>query len=360
MAPVGGIATFVSGSVNNALNTFVTQTSTALSAGLAPIVATGLSIWAITYGLATMRQEVNEPIMGFVKYFLKVSIILGIALSSGVYQSEIVEGVYAMTNWLISMVVPGSSGDIYTVIDQFDAKVSELGLVIIGHGFTLLPWGGWLDLLAGLITLVGSAIMVLILIGFSITATVATKFMLGIGPAFIASLCFPPIAKFFESWMSKVVNYMFLTMGLAVASSMALTIIGAYVNNFTSNQGTTNEIADAIGLVVAEGAILVLIWQMPNIASGLAGGAALSGGGVGAFVAGMLAKQMTGGDKDKKKEDEDGGGSVEKGGGGSGGSGRAGGGNSSGGGGGGSGGRVPAYRRAALDRLQYTDHKDIN
>lgn len=349
----GGIATFVSGSVNNALNTFVTATSTAISAAIAPMVVIGLSIWAISYGLATMRQEVNEPIMGFVKYFTKVTIILGIALSSGVYQSEVVDGVYAFTNWMVQVVAPGSSGDIFTVIDDFDEKVSNLGLVIIGHGMTLLPLGGWLDLIAGATVLFGSAIMIIIVLGFSLVATVAVKFMLGIGPMFIASLCFPPIAKFFEAWMGKIMNYSFLMIGLAVTTSMALVIVGAYVSHFSDNQDATNAIADAVGLIVAEGALGVLLWQMPNIAAGLGGGSTLSGGGLGAFIGGMIAGRM-GSKKDEKKDDDKGGGSVEDQSGSGGGSGRGG---SSGGG---AGGRTPAYRRATLDRLQYTKYKDLD
>lgn len=351
-----GIATFVSGSVNNALDTFVTATSTAVAVGIAPVVTIGLSIWATTYGMAVMRQEVNDPIMGFVKYFTKVTIILGIALTAGVYQNLVVDGVYALTKWFISIVAPsaqGSEGDIFAVIDNFDEKVSELGLIMIGRGMTYLPVAGWMDLIAGLLTLVGSAIMILVVLGFSLVATVAVKFMLGIGPFFIASLCFPPIAKFFEAWMGKIMNYSFLMVGLAVTTTMGLVIIDAYVSHFLKEQDATNAIADAIGLIVAEGALGILVWQMPNIASGLGGGGALSGGGMGAFIGGMIAGRMGGG-KEEKRQDEKGGGSIEDKSGGGGG----GGGGSGGAGDGAGGGRTPAYRRATLDRLQYTKYTD--
>lgn len=345
-----GIATFVSGSVNNALNTFVTNTSAAIAAGISPLVVIGLTIWAITYGMATMRQEVNEPIMGFAKYFLKVSLILGIALSSGVYQGEVVQGVYSFTNWMVSVVAPGTNGDIFKVIDDFDQKVSELGLVIIGHGMTLLPMGGWLDLVAGLLVLLGSAVMIIVVLGFSLVATVAVKFMLGIGPMFIASLCFPPIAKFFEAWMGKIMNYSFLMIGLAVTTSMGLVIVGAYVSHFSESQDATNAIADAVGLIVAEGALGILVWQMPNIAAGLGGGSAISGGGLGAFIGGLIAGRMSNGKEEKGGSDK-GGGSVED---------KSESSNSERGPAGGGGGRTPAYRRATLDRLEYTKYKDAD
>jgi len=87
-----------------------------------------------------------------------------------------------------------------------------------------------------------------------------------------------------------------------------------------------------------------LLWQSPNLASGLAGGASLSGGGLGNFVAGMIA-----GSSGKKKDDDDG----DKGGGGGSVSGSGGGSNGGGSGGGSSGPKnhVPAYRRTTIDRL---------
>jgi type IV secretion system protein VirB6 len=359
-----GIATFVSGSIDSALATFVAKTSIAVSAGIAPLVVVGMTIWATTYGMAVMRNEVSDPIMVFLKNLTKISIILAIALGGGIYQTQIVETVNDFQNWFVSIVAPTASGEsviggssatsIFGLIDDFDEKVSELGLVIVGHGMTLLPWGGWLDMIAGVVVLLGSAIMILVILGFCIMAKVALAFMLGIGPMFVAALAFPPTAKFFDAWMGKIMNYTFMIIGLAVAITMTLVIVGAYVSHFETNQDATNAIADAFGLIVVEGALGILIYQMPSIASGLGGGAALSGGGAGAFIGGLIAGRMGSSKSDDKDggEDEKGGGAIE---------------NSSSGNGGGSkgndgggGGRVPAYRRSTLNQIEYTGFKDIN
>jgi type IV secretion system protein VirB6 len=337
-----GIVGFLSGSIDSALATFVVTTSSAVAAGVAPLVVTGMSIWILTFGYAVMRNEVHDALLVYVKSVIKMSIIFTIALSGGIYQSQIVDGVQAFQNGFVSIVAPNATGDIYGVLDNYDSKVTELGLVIIGHGMTLLPWGGWLDLLAGLVVLVSSAVMILMCGGFLLMAKVALAFMLGIGPAFIASLAFPPIAKFFEAWMGKVMNYCFLIVGLAMAVTIAVTICQAYVDHFTASQGATNEIADAFGLVIVQGALLILIYQMPHIASGLGGGASLSGGGAGAFIAGMM---MGGSKPPAPSRNDGGGGSITDN------SGSRGGGSSQNQQGGSS-KEVPAYRRATLDRLE--------
>lgn len=49
-----GVMTFLSGNIDAAMDKFVVQTSAALSIGLAPLVATGLTIWFTLYGMAVM------------------------------------------------------------------------------------------------------------------------------------------------------------------------------------------------------------------------------------------------------------------------------------------------------------------
>jgi len=351
-----GIATFLSGSIENFLATFVTATSKAVITGITPLVAIGMSIWFLTYGFAVMRNEVGDPVSTFVRNVIKNSFIFAFALSAGAYQSEIVEGVYAFQDGFVSAIAPqasanitasptGGATNIYKVLDKFDIEGTKLALIIIGRGLSNLPFEGWADFFAGIIVLIVNTVMMLICLGFLILAKTAMAFLLGIGPAFIASLAFPPIAKSFEAWFGKIMNYSFLLIGLGVVVSMTLTICSAYISHFSVNQTNTQALADAFGLVVIEGALLFMLWQLPSIASGLGGGAALNGGGVGAFIGGMLMnKMMSNGDDEPKKKDN-GGGEVKNQ-------------TSKNSGSSEAGSPPPAYRRAALQQLEYTKHKD--
>lgn len=198
------------------------------------------------------------------------------------------------------------------------------------------------------ITLLASSVMIIVILGFVIVAKAALAFMLGIGPAFLACLAFPPFAKFFEAWTAKVMNYVFLIVGMAVMTTMATVIVDTYASHFLKNQNASNAIADAFGLVIVEATLAVLILQMPNIAAGLGGGASLSGGGLAGFALGLIAGK--GGEKKDKEKEESGGGSVENDGDNK--KGNKGGGNSGGNGQNGGGDRTPAFRRPTLDRLQ--------
>lgn len=352
---MNGLFSYLGGSIDNALATFVTRVSSALAVGIAPVVATGLTIWILMYGYAVMRHEVQDPINVFFGKVIKISLILVVALTSGFYQSEIVASVNSLQNGLVTIVAPdmasAAGSDIYKVLDAFDDKGAQMALVIIGRGVSLLPLGGWLDMITGILVFGANAVLLLVCGGFVIMAKVATAFILGLGPMFIVCLAFPPVAKFFDAWLSKVLNYLLLVVILAFAIGLSMAICDAYmVKAMASMQAdASNQMADAFGMVILYGALLFVVFQAPHLASGLAGGSSLSGGGLVQMAAGaMLARGGAGGKNNNG--DPKGGGSMENNSGGSG---------SGGGGGGGSGNsptqqpsapKVPAYRRVSRNK----------
>ncbi len=343
-----GVMTFLSGNIDAAMEKFVVQTSAALSAGIAPVIATGLMLWFTLYGLAVMRGEVQEPLMGFVKKSMNITLICAFGLGTGLYQDMIVGSVYDFLNGLTQMVSPGSS-NIFVALDQYDKKVSEQTLVIIGHGMTKLPTGGWLDLLAGLIISVANAALMILCGGFAVVAKVALSLVLAFGPIFILCLAFPTVARLFESWLSTVLSKILLSVYLAAVATFSIIISGDYMDRMIANTGVANAMSDAFGFVVINGALLVVAYQLPQIAAGMTGGISVTGGGLAAFMMGKLTNRKGGGNEGEKGDTgSPGGGSVANG--------------SSSATGGGAGSSqaasnstsIPAYRRATLDRLGKT------
>lgn len=348
---MSGIFSYLGGTIDGALQSFVSNVSSNLATAITPIAVTALTIWIMVYGLAVMRHEVSEPISVFAGKVVKIGIILGFALGSGIYQSEIVAGVKALETGLVTVVAPNAGGNIYTVLDMFDAKGVEMALVIMGRGVSLLPWGGWLDVITGLIVFAANAVLLLVCGGFVVMAKVATAFVLGLGPIFIACFAFPPTAKFFDAWVGKVANYLLLTVILAFSVSLSIFICDDYMTRAMASlqAEASNQIADAFGMVILYGALLIMVYQAPHLASGLAGGASLTGGGLGNLAQSAIVGKLAAGGKQS---------GGDKGGGGAGGSvGKAGGGGaggstpSAGGARTGNASRRPAYRKATMDNL---------
>lgn len=357
----GGLFSRLGGTIDSFLSVFVTTVSSNIAIAITPIVLSGLTLWTVMYGYAVMRHEVSEPVGVFAKNLLKFSLIMGFALGGGLYQSEIIGSVNAFQDGLVSLVTQPTGitsvagNNIYQVLDELLVEGTNMALVIIGAGMSKLPMNGYLDLLAGVLVLAANTVLLLVCGGFVLITKVAMAFVLGVGPMFIACLAFPPVAKFFDAWVGMVLNYVFLVVILSFAIGLSISVSDSYMKNMMTSVGTTNPVVDAFGLIALYGTLLILIYQSPHIASGLAGGSSLSGGGLGNLAQSAVVGKLAAAGK------------FSGGGNGSGGSGGAVGNGSRGGGSGGGSssaptssansssgpntGRLPAYRRATMNNL---------
>ncbi|SAL44829.1 TrbL/VirB6 plasmid conjugal transfer protein [Caballeronia sordidicola] len=330
---MSGLFTAVGGTLENGMSAYVTSVSSALSSALVPVVTTALTIWIITYGFAVVRGEAHESVPAFAWRGLKVAVMLAFALGAGIYQSQVVTAVEGATTGLAQTIqtaaanagagnpgcgtVSGSSvtgmsaSAIYQTLDCYDRQIDIVMDAYFDkaahEGFSVSGIvAGIGDLVGGFIVGLGGAIFLMVL-AFEVTmARMLLDLVLGLGPLFIACGAFGPTARFFEAWTAKVANYALLQILIAAFLGMALTAFSADLAPF--NVTTSSPDANASSLSAAGQAVLTAIapwgaafglfitslllatigWQLPAVASGLAGGATLSG--FGAFVAGFASR----------------------------------------------------------------------
>ena len=334
---MSGLFTAIGGTLESGTSTYVTNVSAALSSALVPAVTTGVTIWVLAYGLAVIRGEAHEAVPAFAWRGLKVALILAFALSTGVYQSQLVTTVNDATAGLAQTIqsaaaangggnpgcsapsgtsVTGSSAaGIYQTLDCYDQQIdvvmdayfNKATHESVGVGMIAAALG---DMACGLVAGLGGSIF-LIVLGFEVVmARMMLDLVLGLGPIFIACGAFAPTAKFFEAWTSKVANYALLQVLVAAFLGMALTAFStdlAPLHATGSASGANASVmagqvqsaldgvaadAAAIGLFVTGVFLAMIGWQLPSVAAGLAGGATMSG--FGAFVGGMAARSLLG------------------------------------------------------------------
>ncbi|PVX83238.1 type IV secretion system protein [Paraburkholderia unamae] len=330
---MSGLFTAVGGTLENGMSTYVTNVSSALSGALVPVVTTGVTIWVLAYGLAVVRGEAHEAVPAFAWRGLKVAITLAFALSTGIYQQQVVTAVDGATSGLAqtiqnaanttgggnpgcgsvngsSVTGQGAATSIYQTLDCYDQQID---LVMDAYfdkatheGFSPSGLAAAIgDFTCGLIAALGGSIFLIVLAFEVVMARMLLDLVLGLGPVFIACAAFSPTARFFEAWTAKVVNYALLQVLVAAFLGMALT---AFSSDLTTLHATASPGADAsvvmqgisaalddaaaaataLGLF-ATGVFLAMVgWQLPSVASGLSGGATLSG--FGAFVAGVASR----------------------------------------------------------------------
>jgi len=332
---MSGLFTAVGGTLENGMSTYVTNVSSALSGALVPVVTTGVTIWVLAYGLAVVRGEAHEAVPAFAWRGLKVAIMLAFALSAGIYQQQVVTAVDGATSGLAqtiqnaanttgggnpgcgsvngsSVTGQGAATSIYQTLDCYDQQID---LVMDAYfdkatheGFSPSGLAAAIgDFTCGLVAALGGSIFLIVLAFEVVMARMLLDLVLGLGPVFIACAAFSPTARFFEAWTAKVVNYALLQVLVAAFLGMALTAFSADLTTLHATaspgadasavmQGVSAALDDAAAAATAlglfaTGVFLAMVgWQLPSVASGLSGGATLSG--FGAFVAGVASRSV--------------------------------------------------------------------
>jgi type IV secretion system protein VirB6 len=359
-----GLIDFIAGSISAFLLTFVNTTSQNFINAITPLVAICVSIWVIVYGIAVVRGQVQDVATDFLWRAVKIVIILSLALGIGNYQTTIVPAAYGLRDGLVAATtvtgVVSPPTTMYGALDRMDVDGAKYEQKMFAEGLFSFSVGGIGKMLAALGMSVCIAILLAVNTAFIIIVDVAFSFILALGPIFIATLAFTPVAKYFDAWIGKVINYVILSVLLTMAISIEMQLFIGLIARLDAGIATTTLISSVISVVVITISLLVVIYQMPTIAAGLAGGSALSGAGqaIANLVTGGAAKAIRGGSGGSGSgANRGGGGSIKQGGGAAYQAGRAVGTAAQGAGAAASAAsnltsRTPAYMRAALNRVR--------
>ena len=110
-------------------------------------------------------------------------------------------------------------------------------------------------------------------------SSVALAVLLALGPLFIALLLFDTTRRFFEAWLAQLANYALITSLTVMLAALLLQVVQSYAAQ-TAALGPAIATVDALNMVLVAVLVFLLLRQIMPIASGLAGGIALSTFGV--------------------------------------------------------------------------------
>lgn len=293
---MSGLYTYVGTAIDKATEAWVTSVSSSIISALSPIVLLVLTCWVIWYGYMVASGHVQQPVTGFLLKMVRIGLVLSVALGLGNYQSFVVQGSQDLINGMAHIFWP-SAQDLYGALDGFDEKGSAVAMNLIDRGSQSMPLGGWSDLIAGLVTFGGAALVAVFALCVMMIAKIAAVFLLAVGPAFIVCFAFPSVSSYFDKWLAKLLNYCLLQALLVGACGLFMQIAQHFIDGMTSGVGTsvgsdatTNALADAFSLLAVDGVLAVVIWQLPSISAGLMGGIALAGAsGIAQRAAGAVA-----------------------------------------------------------------------
>ena len=274
---------WVGAQFNAVLGTYVLGVVSALMTAIAPIALSAMTLWVALYGWAVLRNEVAETLPIFMWKVFKIGLVLAFALQSGFYISNVADTANALamgvaSTFLPTAVDPATITTPYALLDKFndDASTQVSDIMKEASMFRL-------DLvLAGVVFSIGSVIFLCIALFVVTLSKLLLTFVVAVGPLFMLCLAWRPTARFFDSWLSMLLNtvvltwFAFFALGLSAFMSNQMFIAIQSGGGFLG--GSFNVLGEATRYCVLMILMAIICFQAPSLASALTGGAAVQQG----------------------------------------------------------------------------------
>lgn len=262
--------------LDTALGVYISDVVAEVIGSLGAVTAQLLVLYFIIHGFMMMRGMIEEPVTDFAWRVVRLSIITGVALNLGYYNSAVVDFIWRFPEALAAIVVQGAAGSgSASYLDSLMSQMYSLGSAFWTKGTaSTIPHVG-LILCAVAVWGVG-----LLLTAYAAFLLCLSKFMLAIllalGPIFIVLLMFDSTKRFFESWLGQALNYGFLVVLAGACIKLVMSVLEMYLLEGGAAIKLDPQVSD---IVPAAGICIIgslLLAQVNSVASALGGGVAIA------------------------------------------------------------------------------------
>jgi type IV secretion system protein VirB6 len=255
----------------------------ALMTAIAPLALAAMTTWVLLYGWAILRNEVSETLPVFMWKVFKIGLVFAFALQAAFYMANVADTANALAMGVASTFLPDGVDPTtvtspYALLDKFndDASTQIADIMKEASMFRL-------DLLlAAAIFSIGSVIFLCIALFVVTLSKLFLAFVIAVGPLFVLCLAWRPTQRFFDSWLSMVLNAVVLTwfafFALGLSAFMGASMFKAIQDGGSFLGANFNVLGEAVRYCVLMVLMALICFQAPSLASGLTGGAAIQQG----------------------------------------------------------------------------------
>ena len=275
--------TWIGSQFTTVLGTYVLGVVSSLMTAITPIALSAMTLWVALYGWAVLRNEVSETLPTFIWKVFKIGLVLAFALQAAFYIANVSDTANALatgvaTTFLPAAADPTTVASPYALLDAFNDQASQIVLGLMRDaGITRLDL-----LVAGVICAIGNVIFLCIALFVVTLSKVFLTFVIAVGPIFVLCLAWRPTARFFDSWLSMLLNAVVLTWFAFFALGLSVYMGQAMVQAAQANGGLDGPNFNALGESLRYCVVMILMaiicFQAPSLASALTGGAAVQQG----------------------------------------------------------------------------------
>ena len=257
--------------LNQQLNTYVGDNTARVAAVLEPAVVTLGALYVMVWGYLHLTGRIEEPFVVGLKRIMTLAVVLAVGLRLWLYNSVIVDTFYNAPTELAAAVV-GASDPVNTIDSIWDRGGAVAGY-LWGNGGLFKGEIGYY--LAGLIVWILMGMLCVYTMFLIALSHLALAILLALGPLFIAMALFEVTRRLFDAWIAQLTNYALITLLTVLTAAVLLQIVQTYAAQ-TAARGAAILTVDALNMVLVAALVFLFMRQIMPIASGLAGGSALS------------------------------------------------------------------------------------
>jgi type IV secretion system protein VirB6 len=261
---------------------FARDVSSRIIVAITPVLAAGLTVWFIVWGILVMRGAVEQPVREFLGKVIRTTLIVSVALGAGLYQRDIAEVIRTIPDDLAAAVA-GGEAHVRLGADPLETGSIQAALIDLAAGQGLLKAedafekGGLMTQQGiafytfGVLMLLATVIMVGVGGALILVAKVMLALLAGLGPLFIAALLFDATKRFFDRWVAMIATYGLVVVLFAAVFTFMLAIFANYMSGVAldGNMNVAYGIGGALILTIVSVAILA---ALHHLAVGLGGG----------------------------------------------------------------------------------------
>lgn len=261
--------------VDQALDTYITSTAGDIISFITPIFTSLLIIWIAIWGYMMMFGKASEPLQDGVFRILRIGCIITLGLTVGTYTDLVVDFLAKGPETIASVITGSPTGTSAATLDSLFSKIFEVSEAAWDKGGIMN--GNFGMYLISIIVLVVGAALSLVVAFLILLSKIMTTVLLAIGPLFIIMLLFNTTQRFFESWLGMVMNFGFILILAAAIGQLMTSLADSYISSMMgADASTLANLGDAAMLCIVFALCILVVRQVPSVASALGGGVALA------------------------------------------------------------------------------------
>ena len=260
---------YIGKTIDNFTSDFIVSGIGGLIGAISPLIMMGVTLFLMFKGYLQIFGKTDDLARDTVILGIQVITITTLVLNVDNYTFYIIDGVNSLSSGISSAISKNESGnDIYQTLDGLLMQALEHAVYCIKK----VSWGDYVWLLVAVVILAVVCVLTII----SAIIIIGTKFLLTmlfvIGPLFIAFALFPITRKFFDSWVTKIVENILVQIFGVIIISMAIEIISTFIGKNNPTVEGINPTGVMVQISVVAAILTWVVKQIPNLSGSLAGG----------------------------------------------------------------------------------------